>query len=156
MHQQLAKLLFPDLKGKWGYLNLNEEARNITAEPNPLLDPIFATEWVQMLQNKSHIDYSHGGFLEDRSVLWRGHYQPKGYAVHLGVDFNVPCYSMVHLPVDAELIFYKVDADQNGGWGGQLIFKRRTGQYITFGHLKDIETNIGKHYKTGSVIGKIA
>lgn len=154
---QLHELLFPSLKNqRWGYINFGEESFAVKGNPNPLLTPEAQTEWVQRLHARNNIEFSYGGYLEDRSNLWRGHYMAPGATWHLGIDYNVPAGTPIHLPCNAPLIASVADKDQNGGWGGKLIFKRLD-KFLIFGHLahKSMASKVGFNFVAGDLIGHI-
>ena len=153
----LAHLLFPHLKGRWGAVDLNKEAAKLnTFGPNPLLDAKVCEQWVSKLHSDRRLDFSYGGFLEDRSVLWRDHYMTKGHTIHLGIDYNVPVNTFVALPCAAELLYAREDKDQGGGWGGQLFFGVKHGPRFILGHLHQLVSGIGKVYEKGAIVGAIA
>lgn len=156
----LARKLFPQLGGRWGELRLDEVARDLMGligfpEKNPFVDAAYCEKWKLFLHKTMGVDYSWGGYLEDRAVVWRNHYHEPGHTVHLGVDFYVPEGTAVHLPVDATLAHVYVDPDQDGGWGGKLIFQWPKG-YFVFGHLKDMVDDLGRGYREGKVVGTVA
>lgn len=152
----LHDLLFPSLKGSWGKLDFGKESLAVTDEPNPFLDPKFCGEWAEKLHKRDGIDFSYGGYLEDRSNLWRGHYMKPDHAWHLGIDYNVPVGTPIHLPFNAPLIASVMDRDQNGGWGGKLIFKRLD-KFLIIGHLakEGLAAKVGMNYSAGSIVGRI-
>lgn len=53
-----------------------------------------------------------------------------------------------------------LDPDQNGGWGGKLIFELTSGfaqgNFMVLGHLKDIPKDIGTKYSPGEIVGVVA
>lgn len=99
------------------------------------------------------IEFSYGGYLEDRSFLMRDHYQKVGWTWHLGIDYTVPAGTPVHIPMGATLASFTVDKDQDGGWGGKAVFKAQD-HFLIFGHLNKITP---KHsYEAGDLIGTIA
>lgn len=156
--------LFPQfLEAKWGYFNLNESATDFCTtvlrldpkKENPFLDQYFLSIWMNYVHRTKGIDYSWGGYLEDRSTLWRGHYQKPGECVHLGIDVNVPAGTPVSMPVTGTLVHSFQDPDQIGGWGGKLIFKCQEG-YLILGHLDEIPTDLGTLYPQGKKVGIIA
>lgn len=145
---RLYQLLFPTLKDRrWGYVNFGEEAFVYKA------DPELSYDWIFKIYQSMNIEFSYGGYMEDRSFLMRNQYQKPGETWHLGIDFTVPAGTPVHLPVDAVLRSSCVDPDQNGGWGGKAIFETRLG-YLILGHLNEIEPK--NEYKAGDLIGTIA
>lgn len=160
----LHNLIFPQLKGEWKELNLNEEAEllfearqnsNIpNKDENPLLNPHLCSIWVEALHEKRGCDYSYGGYLEDRKSLWKGHYHKEGHTTHIGVDFNVPAYTEVYMPFDGELVAAENDPHQNGGWGTRVIFKVND-LYVIFAHLRPSDFSLGEYYRKGCTIGSL-
>ena len=157
--QGLTASLFPTLKGRWAHIDLDAlaaQVRSITrCDHNPFLIPATMDALVRMAHRLMGADHSHGGYLEDRSNLWEGHYHEPGRTVHLGVDFNVPAGTPVHLPADGILVEHFLDADQHGGWGGKLTFQCR-GTYLTLAHLRDIPDSVGRQFRRGDPVGKVA
>lgn len=151
--------LFPDLASdRWGKIDLNEEIKKLNLPPgnNPALDPAWCAEQMTLLHQMLDIDYSYGGFLEDRSVLWRGHYhEADGAFCHLGTDYNVPTRSLVHLPEKGKLVLAEQDPDQNGGWGGRSIWEIR-GHYVIFAHMYRLHGLIGQEFDADEPIGEVA
>jgi len=103
------------------------------------------------------IDYFYGGFLEDRTYLWRNHPTEKGESlIHLGTDYTVPFGTPVCLPKPGEVYHIMFDPENKIGWGGRLIFKLEGGNYLLFGHLKqDIKLQLGQPIKEGEIVGII-
>ena len=121
----LCNLLFPSLsEGTWGETDL--EAQYRMDFPNcdklsksPMLDPQVCKKWIDGIHKKRCIDYSYGGFLENRQSLWKGSYL-KDF-IHLGVDLNVPVGTEVKSLCDCKIIDVLEDKDTNGGWGGRIV-----------------------------------
>jgi murein DD-endopeptidase MepM/ murein hydrolase activator NlpD len=163
----LCDLLFPQLKdAAWGRIDINALAEEVVqllpdsldCSPegaNPFLNPVLCEKWLNLVHKIKEVDYSWGGYLEDRSQVWSGHYHKRGEVIHLGVDFYVPVGVEVYMPIDGDLCWSQQDPDQNGGWGGKLIFRTQAG-YLVFGHLKEISDSFPRFVKKGEVIGKIA
>lgn len=159
--QRYCNALFPDLKGMgtWGHVDLNSfaihmrEIYDAATVASKCKDPYEFDKWVRFYHKLLGINYSYGGYLEDRKELWSGHYQEALKAVHYGVDFTVPECTSVHIPTDGVLIDKYIDTDQDGGWGGRLTFRTAHG-HLLFGHLKI--TNTKKNYTAGDLIGCIA
>ncbi len=154
--------LFPDLKGKeWAEVNLDSLARrDFTDAENPLLDPAKCNAWVQKIAGEQGVDYTYGGYLEDRSHLWRGHYLPEGPQAHLGVDYNVPDGTRVALCCGGTVTHTARDGSF-GGWGGMLVFRLDTppvagADYLYYGHLawEDL-VKVGQHLRAGEIVGHI-
>ena len=161
--------LFPTLLPEnWGYLNLNDEAQKSIAQNYNLdfTNPNSCNAWIEKLHREKGIKYSYGGFLEERSTLWKEHYQKEtGAFVHLGVDYNVPANTFVTLPCDGVVVDVMHDKDQFGGWGGRIMWKLQTSNalslsssslYLIYGHLgQPIFPEVGKQYRKGEIVGRI-
>lgn len=166
---------YPNSKlcGDWGYVNLDSHAvyhHLITKEKthfhcNPLLNPQYCTKFVNLLHKELKIDYSYGGYLENRACLWQDHYHKPDCFYHLGIDYNVPVGTKVYLPADGTLINLFHDNDHYGGWGGVLIFNIKN-MFVVFAHL-NIKSPISdypiskpmwssKKYKKGKLLGIVA
>ena len=154
--------IFPDLNGKkWAEVNLDALARrDFTGPENPLLDPEKCNSWVLDIAQRQGVDFTYGGYLEDRSYLWRGHYLPPGSQAHLGVDYNVPEGTRVASCVDGE-VTHIIHQGIFGGWGGMLVFKItnppvRGADYLYYGHLAwDDKVKVGQKIKAGDTVGYI-
>lgn len=148
--------IFPKLLNKtWGYLNLNKESKNYSKIN--FNNPIECEKWVESIHNLNSVDYSYGGFLEDRSYLWRGSYLDELNAfIHLGVDFNVPVGTRVALPIDARVENIVFDPNQNGGWGAGIKLKiLNSNNYLVFAHLSHkLKIKIGDEFSKGEIIAK--
>ena len=141
----MEKLLFPNLNGKWkSDIKLEKYADLIR------FDGGFVS-----LHNMLGVDYSWGGYLENRESMLSYTYLPSGGRYHLGIDYWVSEGVAVHLPKEGKLIYSGSNGDQDGGWGGKVIFKINELYYI-FGHLKNIVVEIGRVYSQGEVLGYIA
>ncbi len=103
---------------------------------NPLLDPAYCAKWVARQAGCKSVDYTYGGYLEDRSFLWRGSYlTAKTGFTHLGVDVNVPAGTPIHCPVPFRIVQALIDPDQDGGWGGMVVVELKRGGIVVFAHL---------------------
>ncbi len=158
-------MLFPAFKNKIsGYVNLDTEAQKWVQEhdlsiiPNPLLDPDTCQQMVSNVHKKYNLDFSYGGWLEDRSFLWKGSYldETGGY-IHLGVDFNVPEYTEVASCFDAEVVRIDDDYPIEGGWGNRIIVKHATlPLYFIYAHLdEDLICKVGDILVQGQVFAKV-
>lgn len=151
----IQALLFPQFEPyNWAYLDLDYHSRDVVGEPNPLIDPAKCQEWIDGLHKEFHVERSYGGYLENRSNVWRGWYQKPGEFFHLGIDYNVPAGTLVHMPVPGVLVHSEIDPDTVCGWGGKVIFRVKD-MYLVVGHLKDIVTEM-REYATGEIIGRVA
>jgi murein DD-endopeptidase MepM/ murein hydrolase activator NlpD len=126
----LHERLFPQLaNSKWLHnVNLNDHVRghlgvDVENRKETLLDPRWCDAFVKGVHSSNFVDYSFGGYGEDRSNLWKDSYlQEKGTFIHQGIDYNVPAGTAVYLPGDAFIVRHGTDTDQNGGWGSYVDF----------------------------------
>lgn len=153
---KLYHSLFPQLKNnKWAEVNLNAIALEYDNSETKVSSE-DEEHWVNQLHKMMGVNHSWGGWMEGRHHLLRHQYNKgvgEDHFWHLGVDYNVPAGTNVHLPIDAELVYCEMDPDQDGGWGGKLIFKHDK-CYFIFGHLDSIVTEL-KAYKAGEVVAKV-
>ena len=151
----MSKNIFPELNpGIWAKLNFNEESKSTEQD---LTNPKICAEFVDSLHKARGINYSYGGFLEDRSHIWRNHYNKINSAfVHLGIDYNVPEGTKIAIPIEGKVVHIMKDNDQNGGWGGRILFELPSQIYLIYGHLKkDIKLEVGRVCKAGDIAGII-
>jgi murein DD-endopeptidase MepM/ murein hydrolase activator NlpD len=160
-------MIFPSLKNKnFGYVNLNTEAQGWcsakglanTKKHNPLLDPKTCQEMVNDVHAKYSLDYSYGGWMEDRSFLWRGHYlEGEGAFIHLGVDINAPTGTEVAADFDVSVAKIDDDYPEEGGWGPRVILKHASYPiYMIYAHLdREILCKIGDTLQKGTVFAKV-
>jgi hypothetical protein len=102
-------------------------------------------------------DYSYGGFMEDRTDLWRGFEPDMKQMIHLGVDLSAPAGTPVACPARAVVCNVMRDATPFNGWGGRVIVCLFEGAfpYVLLGHLhpNSITVNTGEVVDAGHVIG---
>jgi hypothetical protein len=153
----LYKKLFPELKHyTWVELNLGKEIEEkLPFDVSPAINALWCQRWVEKATKVRGGDCSYGGYLEDRSNLWRGYYDmPEMH--HLGIDYNVPEGTVVRMPVDGRLLLVETDPDQKGGWGGRLIFRVRDDLYLLLAHFGGIMvTSVGAMLKKGAYVGTV-
>ncbi len=158
-------LFFELAKKEFGYVNLNSAAKRwflqnhiSPDETNPLLDPIICNQMVEDLHEQLGIDYSFGGWLEDRGALWRGSYLDQtGSYLHLGVDFNVPAGTSVSAEHDAEVIRIDSDVPEEGGWGTRVILKPANGnEFLIYAHLDEkVGCRVGDRLHVGDTFASV-
>ena len=160
-------MIFPNLKNKiFGYVNLNLEAKewvvekgiSITEENNPFLNPKICEEFVNDLHKKYSLDFSYGGWMEDRTFIWQGGYLEKEKTfVHLGIDINVPAGSELATDFQAEVLKIDDDYPLDGGWGTYIILKNLEKDiYILYAHLdKNILCKVGEILNKDIVFAKV-
>ncbi len=154
----MFQFLFPQYtKRRWVCLPLGTLAlaEQKPGQRNPLLDPDYCGKWVDRLLRRYHADFSYGGWFEDRSVLWRGHYMRPGFAYHLGIDFAVPEQSQVYSPTSGKVVQVWHDPDTNGGWGGRLTIELKPRLYLILAHLDEICPPVGGRVRPGQLLATV-
>lgn len=127
----------------------------LVATPNPLLQPDVQLKLVRLASAELECDFTYGGFRENRSEIWRGSYlEEEKKFIHLGIDYNVPAGTDVHLPKAGLCVDVLRDTDQNGGWGGRVIIKIDS-CYVIFAHLMNIAVEVAQKVDVGTVLGHV-
>lgn len=159
-------MIFPNLKNKvFGYVDLDKEARewflikNIDLySKNPLIDPKKCQEFIDFVHKKYSLDFSYGGWMEDRSFIWKDSYldKQKNY-IHLGIDINVPSGTEIATDFEAEVIKKDSDYPLDGGWGSHIILKNLSKSvYILYAHLdENILCKVGDILEKGTIFAKV-
>jgi murein DD-endopeptidase MepM/ murein hydrolase activator NlpD len=159
-------MIFPNLKNRvFGYLDLNLEAKewfkqkNIDlSEKNILINPDKCEEFVNDIHKKYSLDFSYGGWMEDRSFLWRDWYLDKEQLfIHLAVDLNVPTGTEVATDFDAEVAKIDNDFPLDGGWGTYIILKHLSKSvYVLYAHLdENILCKVGDKLNKDTIFAKV-
>ncbi len=153
--------MFKDLeKSIFAYVNLNDEAKCYVenVESGDLLDSDFCQKVVDYAAKKYSVDFTYGGWLENRSFLWKGSYLEKtGNFIHLGVDFNVPSGTKIYANHEMKIVHIENDYPLKHGWGQMLIgYVEKLDICILYGHLSP-ENSYRKNgiIKAGEVIGVV-
>ncbi len=156
--------MFPGLENsKCCYVNLDAEAARWTQEHpemfaggrNPLLDPALCQRMMDEIHSRYGVAWSHGGYLENRSRLWRGSYlEATGKFLHLGVDCTVPQGTRVAVGFPAKVILVDHDPDRDGGWGTR-VFLASGGPVFVYAHLQNVEVRPGQDLAPGMVFTEV-
>lgn len=160
-------MIFPEMKGKrvesalldqWARSWLKQKGYRRFPNRSPLLRPDKCQEMIDYFHALCGADWSYGGYLEDRSVIWRGNYlaQSKNYT-HLGVDFNAPIGTAVAIDTRAQVVLVDDDTPLIGGWGNRVML-RVQGQEIVliYAHLSaKVLCKLGDTLTPGTVIGYV-
>lgn len=156
--------MFPELQGsKYCYVNLEAEAVRWSGEhpelfsgrANPLLDPRACQRMLDEIHRREGVVWSHGGYLENRSCLWRGSYlEATGNFLHLGVDCNAPRATRVAVYFPAKVILVDHDPDRDGGWGTR-VFLASQGPVFVYAHLQNAIVKPGQELEPGAVIAEV-
>ena len=161
--------LFPWLGGtSFREVNLDEEAmrwrvrypERFAGGANPLLDPAICQTLLDDLHARLRVEWSYGGYLEDRRHLWQGSYlEGTGNFVHLGIDFHVPQGTPVAAPRAARVFLVDDDGDRDGGWGLR-VFLKLDGEppddpLLIFAHLQGAGMMPGTRLPRGTVFAEV-
>jgi murein DD-endopeptidase MepM/ murein hydrolase activator NlpD len=125
---------------------------------NPLLNPWKCQEMLDYYYTLHGFDYSYGGYLEDRSTLWRDSYLARRKTfLHLGVDFNAPAGTPVAVDRHCQVVLLDDDIPEVGGWGTRVMFNvSHTDAVLIYAHLaKDVSCKVGDTLKPGDVFARI-
>lgn len=144
-------------------VNLDDEAKKrfdmTIGLMSPMADLKNQTSLLGKLYRENHLP-CYGGFLEDRSVLWRGFEESKKM-IHLGIDINnlMPGFR-VTTPCKSKVIHLHVDNLEYNGWGGRIILELETSylgcKYLMYGHLAHTNLPIvGTLFEAKDTVGYI-
>lgn len=150
----IISLLLPFCDGKRGLeVNLNQLfSETLDADPSfPIADPHARARCIEDLHERSQVDFSFGGFLENRSRMFAHTYMAKDQRfIHLGVDINLPSGCEVRFPFSVEILKTFCDEDTEIGWGTRVdLAHTRLPIVIILGHLAPLI-----EVKAGDVLGK--
>jgi hypothetical protein len=126
---------------------------------NPYLDAHMCAEMVSEAAQYLRANYTHGGYGEDRRVLWRGSYLEEGAKfIHLGHDTNVQAGTPLHMPFSGVVLAAGDDTEAFGphGWGRWCIVQpnedvglvKGKNVFVVFAHLGDVPSE-GTEYSKG-------
>ena len=166
----MSNKIFPKLSGKkTAEVNLDQMARewiherqlsHLRNNVSVLLDPKICQEMVASVHKRLGVEWSFGGYLEDRSFIWKGSYldQSGGY-IHLGIDLNVPQGTEVACPVAGEVLLVDHDLGIDGGWGPRIVVAPEDASLrahaLIFAHLHAPQVRAGTKVKPGQIIATI-
>lgn len=165
-------MLLANLRGKkGGYLNLDLRAQRrlpiLQGYSTPPKRSIFLkphvcqTELIDRAHKELGLDYSWGGWLEDRSVVWRGSYLQAGNKyIHLGYDFNAPAGTSVAVDKHCKVVHIDSDTPEEHGWGTRVIVRLLDEpMYLIYAHvdlLIPTDKLLGTKLKPNDVFATIA
>ena len=159
-------MIFPEMQGKkvvdaqldqWAQVWLKRHYRYFP-NPSPLLKPDKCQQMIDHFHQLLQADYSYGGYLEDRSVLWRGNYLAEGKNyTHLGVDFNAPVGMAVAVDTHAQVVLVDDDTPLVGGWGNRVMIRLQHEEIVLiYAHLStNVLCKVGDVFTPGIVIGYV-
>lgn len=127
-------------------------------ERSPFLEPALMQQLVDLYHAEKGISWSHGGYLEDRTDLWRGSYL-KEPVIHGGIDISLPAGNPVRCMRDGTVVWVDDDKNPDGGWGPYVVVRTRNEagetEYVLFGHLGRSFVEIGNEVRKGDVVADI-
>ncbi len=158
--------IFPELADHFGYVNLNTHAkvwypavRTASFLPhNELLEPSFCMKLVVNCHvAHGELEWSYGGWMEDRSTLWRGSYLEQGKKfLHLGVDFNAPVGTQVALSRSGRVVRVDNDHPDKHGWGTRVFVRLDPEPFVLiYAHIDSL-CQVGQAIRAGELAGTIA
>lgn len=158
-------MIFPNLKDKnIGYVNLNSEAiewykkDEYSLGKNKLLIPEICQNFINDIHKKYSLDFSYGGWMEDRSFLWKDSYLDKDEIyIHLGVDINVSYGTEIATDFESEVVRIDDDNTLDGGWGPRVILKHLSEPvFLIYAHLdRNILCKVGDTLEKGKIFAKV-
>ncbi len=163
-------MLFPELiNKKYCYININNESLKwkklhpelfSESEKNPFLIPEISQKMINDIHLELSVDWSYGGYLEDRSNIWTGSYMEKNKNfIHLGIDFHVRQGTLVAVDYDSKVLIVDNDNDMDGGWGPRVILKPYLPQekpiFLIYSHLQNIRCKMDDFLHAGDVLAEI-
>ena len=155
---------------KGGYINI--DTRSLKYLPrvvgytqpkmSPALKPhVCQKKIIEPTHKELGLDYSWGGWLENRSNIWRGCYMAKDNKyIHLGYDFNLPVGTRICASRPCEVLDIYTDTPEEHGWGTRIIVRLLDERmYLIYAHLDLLGPNaprVGQELRPGYLIGTIA
>lgn len=157
--------VFPDLAKTFAVaVNLDALARALRPRsegPNPFLDPDKLDRLLRRLCYRWGVDYTFGGYVEDRRTLWRGSYLNQDAALHLGIDINVAAGTRMCSAHNATLVVSTHDHNQDGGWGGVAIVELdepvENITHVLYAHLScgGVRRTVGDRIRAGEAFAQV-
>jgi peptidoglycan LD-endopeptidase LytH len=146
---------FPDVF--LGYLKLHPELK---LGPEDITSPEKCARIVKKIQRKLGVEWSYGGWLENRSVILRDSYLKTTQSwIHLGIDINLPVGTPIHAAMHGTVYIVDSDYPEEGGWGTFVILEHTLNSTIFYsisGHLsKKRAVTKGQKVSRGDVIGRV-
>jgi len=144
-------------------VNLDSGARRLfpragASFQNPLLEPSETQRLVDAIHREHHIEWSYGGYHEDRSFLLRGTYLDEvGGYLHMGIDCNAPAGTPIAAPFRSTVVDVFDDGPELQGWGPRIIIATDSvrAPYLLLGHLGPLQLSVGHRLEAGERIGEI-
>jgi len=146
---------FPDVF--LGYLKSHPKLK---LGPKDITNPEKCAQLVKKIQKELGVEWSYGGWLENRSVILQDSYLKTTQSwIHLGIDINLPIGTPVHAALGGTVYMADSDYPEEGGWGNFVIIEHQINEvkfYSIYGHLAS--TGLVSQDETvmaGEAIGKV-
>jgi hypothetical protein len=138
--------LFPHASASFGIVNLDEEVERFHQEEDSKLDPLVPENTQQIINcvhQREKVEWSFGGWMENRSYMWKGSYLDEGKKyIHLGIDFNLPAHTWVTIPFDGEILHVDTKNEADLDWGTRIFTQPyNSDKVFIFAHL-DPQVNV--------------
>ena len=148
------------LSGREEYSSFYDGADFEGPEVSPFLVPARKERLSARVKKILSADILYGGYLEDRSFLWRGSYMEPSKFLHLGLDFVAPAGTMVCIDQLARLVqVYQDPPGDTEGWGTRLLFQliKEPRIHLVYGHLRPnaLLHNVEDYFQPGQHIGDL-
>jgi hypothetical protein len=134
--------------------------KEFQAAKSLFLEPEIMSEAIAEYHQKNSLQWSWGGFFEDRTELWRGSYL-SGDILHAGIDVNLPVRSQIYAPCAGKLLLVDDDEDPSGGWGLSVALEPdlqllSVPVILIFAHIDEIALCSGDRVEHAAPFARIA
>jgi murein DD-endopeptidase MepM/ murein hydrolase activator NlpD len=110
---------------------------------------------IDEVHRRCGVVWSYGGYMENRSNLWRGSYlEAAGNFLDLGVDCTAPRGTDIAVDFPAKVILADHDPDRDGGWGIR-VFLALDGPVLVYAHLQNVAVEPGQKLEPGAVFAEV-
>jgi hypothetical protein len=150
-----AEINFPD--AFLTYLKSHPEEK---LSPRDVTDPEKCAKLVKRIQKELGVEWSFGGWLENRSVILQDSYLKTTKSwIHLGIDINLPVGTPIRAALNGTVHMVDSDYPEEGGWGTFVILEHKLNGTIFYsisGHLNKKRLVVkGQRISRGDVIGRV-
>ena len=156
------RILGAEFTGQPGYISLAEDSEYIDLFANAEQQEL--NDFIQRYHRENNITWSLSGNRENRVSLYRQNADiiNTGRTIHLGIDINAPAGTLLHSPLDGEVVKAEYEAGP-GNYGWFCVLKCDIGRggksepiYLFFGHLaKQGLAKVGTKVNKGDVFAQI-
>ena len=153
------EISFVEMAANYDRAHLGGAWMSKVEEPSPFLRPDIMQHAIDEYHARAGIQWSFGGYLEDRTHLRRGG-QFQGEILHAGLDMNLPVGTPVRCTKGGVVHLIGDDATSQGGWGPYVVIevvepKTQEKEHIMYAHLVGISAKIGERVEPNAIIGTV-